>query len=125
MNKILTALVISVVFSVTSFAAHAKTAQQEKMGACSKEAASKTLKGDERKVFMKSCLSAKPGVVEATTPAAPAAAATPATPVASAAAAAPQNAMTTCNKAATGKKGDERKKFMSACLKAKGPDNMK
>ena len=120
MNKILTALLMSAVFSVTSMAAHAKTAQQEKMGACNKEAASKTLKGDERKAFMKSCLSAKP---EAAAPAATPA--TAATPAAAPAAATPQNAMTSCNKAATGKKGDERKKFMSACLKAKGPENMK
>ena len=28
-----------------------------------------------------------------------------------------QNKMVTCNKEATGKKGDERKKFMSDCLK--------
>jgi hypothetical protein len=28
-----------------------------------------------------------------------------------------QNKMTACNKEATGKKGDERKKFMSDCLK--------
>jgi len=114
MNKILTALLLSAVFSVTSFAAHAKTAQQEKMGACNKEAATKTLKGDERKAFMKSCLSAKPATAAVT--------ATPATP---ATAAKPQNAMTTCNKAATGKKGAERKKYMSSCLKAKGPENMK
>lgn len=119
MNKILSALLMSVVFSVTSFAAHAKTAQQEKMGACNKDAASKTLKGDERKAFMKSCLSAKPGAATPATPATPATAATPA------AAATPQNAMKTCNKAATGKKGDERKTFMSSCLKAKGPENMK
>ncbi len=111
MNKILTALLMSVVFSVTSFAAHAKTEQQTKMGTCNKEAASKTLKGDERKSFMKSCLSAKPEAAAA--PAAPAADAKP------------QNAMTSCNKAATGKKGDERKAYMSACLKAKGPENMK
>jgi psiF repeat. len=92
MNKILTALLMSAVFSVTSFAAHAKTAQQEKMSTCSKEAASKSLKGDERKTFMKSCLSAKP---ETAAPAsAPAAAGS-----------SPQNAMTACNKAATGKKG--------------------
>ncbi len=113
MNKILTALLMSAVFSVTSFAAHAKTAQQEKMSTCSKEAASKTLKGDERKAFMKSCLSAKPET------------AAPASTPAAAATASPQNAMTACNKAATGKKGDERKKFMSSCLKAKGPENMK
>jgi hypothetical protein len=30
-----------------------------------------------------------------------------------------QNKMATCNKDATGKKGDERKAFMSECLKAK------
>ena len=38
-----------------------------------------------------------------------------------------QNKMATCNKEAGEKalKGDERKKFMSECLKAKGPDNMK
>ena len=30
-----------------------------------------------------------------------------------------QNKMATCNKEAAGKKGDERKKFMSECLKAK------
>jgi hypothetical protein len=48
-----------------------------------------------------------------------------ATPAASAAAgaaspggkAAQQNKMKTCNKQAQGKKGDERKKFMSECLK--------
>lgn len=122
MKKILTALLISAALSVTSLAAHAKTAQQEKMGTCNKEAASKALKGDERKAFMKSCLSAKPAAADtANTPAVPATAAMPATPAADK----PQNAMTTCNKAATGKKGDERKKFMSACLKAKGPENMK
>ena len=117
MNKILTALLMSAALSVTSLAAHAKTAQQEKMGTCNKEAASKTLKGDERKAFMKSCLSAKPAATEATTGAS--------TATAKASADTPQNAMTTCNKAATGKKGDERKKFMSACLKAKGPEHMK
>jgi len=30
-----------------------------------------------------------------------------------------QNKMVTCNKEAAGKKGDERKQFMSECLKAK------
>ena len=30
-----------------------------------------------------------------------------------------QNKMATCNKDAAGMKGDERKKFMSECLKAK------
>ncbi len=36
----------------------AKTKQQTKMGTCNTEAGDK--KGDERKAFMKSCLSAKP-----------------------------------------------------------------
>jgi len=38
-----------------------------------------------------------------------------------------QSKMGACNKAAGEKalKGDERKKFMSECLKAKGPENMK
>ena len=71
--------------------------QQNKMATCNKDAAGK--KGDERKAFMKECLSSKP--------AAPAAGNTQ------------QNKMATCNKEATGKKGDERKQFMSECLKAK------
>jgi hypothetical protein len=36
----------------------AKNSQQEKMKACNEQAADK--KGDERKAFMKTCLSAKP-----------------------------------------------------------------
>lgn len=107
MNKVLAALVMSAVLSATSFGAYAKTAQQEKMGACNTEAAAKSLKGDERKAFMKSCLSAKPETAATATEAKP------------------QNAMGSCNKAAEGKKGDTRKQFMSACLKAKGPENMK
>ena len=34
-----------------------ETAQHEKMKACNKEAGEKTLKGDERKKFMSTCLS--------------------------------------------------------------------
>ena len=34
-----------------------KTAQQNKMTTCNKEAGDKKLKGDERKAFMKDCLS--------------------------------------------------------------------
>lgn len=40
------------------FTAYAGT-QQEKMKTCNADAAKKTLKGDERKAFMKSCLSSK------------------------------------------------------------------
>jgi hypothetical protein len=73
----------------------APTAQQSKMTTCNKDAGDK--KGDERKAFMKTCLSAKP------------AAAAPVTQ---------QDKMKTCNKDASGKKGDERKAFMKSCLSA-------
>lgn len=72
----------------------AKTAQQSKMTTCNKDAVGK--KGDERKAFMKECLSAKKEVV-ATAPG-------------------QQGKMKTCNAEATGKKGDERKAFMKECL---------
>ena len=76
----------------------ADTPQQEKMKTCNKDAADKALKGDERKAFMKECLSAKP--VKQGTP--------------------QQEKMKTCNKEAKAKelKGDDRKKFMSTCLSA-------
>ncbi|MES2758462.1 MAG: PsiF family protein [Pseudomonadota bacterium] len=72
----------------------AKTAQQSKMVTCNADAAGK--KGDERKTFMKECLSAKPAK-EPT---------------------AQQMKMKTCNADAAGKKGDERKAFMKTCLSA-------
>ena len=65
------------------------TKQQTKMGECNKEAGE--MKGDERKAFMKTCLSAKPATTQ-------------------------QDKMKTCNQEATGKKGDERKAFMKECL---------
>lgn len=37
----------------------AKSAQQNKMKTCNKDAGDKKLKGDERKAFMKTCLSNK------------------------------------------------------------------
>ena len=79
----------------------AKTPQQNKMKTCNVEAKDK--KGDERKAFMKECLSAKPAAAE---PAADAK-----TPQ--------QNKMKTCNVEAKDKKGDERKAFMKECLSAK------
>lgn len=72
-------------------AAAPKTAQQSKMTTCNADAAGK--KGDERKAFMKGCLSAK---VEA--------------PVTQ------QSKMKTCNADAKDMKGDERKAFMKSCL---------
>ncbi|NBW50057.1 MAG: phosphate starvation-inducible protein PsiF [Betaproteobacteria bacterium] len=76
----------------------APTAQQSKMKTCNADAKDK--KGDERKAFMKECLSAKPAATEdGKTP--------------------QQNKMKTCNADAKEKKGDERKKFMKECLSAK------
>ena len=66
------------------------TKQQSKMGDCNKEAGDK--KGDERKAFMKTCLSGKP--------------------------VSQQDNMKKCNVDATGKKGDDRKAFMKSCLSA-------
>jgi hypothetical protein len=73
------------------------TPQQDKMKACNAEAAGK--KGDERKAFMKECLSAKK---EAAT----------------SAKTTQQEKMKACNAEAKTKAlaGDERKKFMSSCL---------
>ena len=78
------------------FAVHAENAQQSKMATCNKDATGK--KGDERKAFMKDCLSAKPVVEEKKL-----------TPQ--------QEKMKSCNADAKGMKGDERKTFMSNCLK--------
>jgi hypothetical protein len=87
MKKLLITTILAVAFAVV---AHAETAQQNKMTVCNKEAGEK--KGDERKAFMKSCLSAKKET--------------------------PQQAkMKTCNAEAKDMKGDARKKFMSECLK--------
>jgi len=81
--------------------------QQEKMKACNKEAGEKQLKGDERKAFMKECLSAKKEANQAAKPEEKSAKATQ------------QEKMKACNKEAGDKKlsGDERKSFMSSCLK--------
>ncbi|MFN3860320.1 MAG: PsiF family protein [Roseateles sp.] len=75
----------------------APTAQQSKMTTCNKEAGDK--KGDERKAFMKECLSAKPAAAASGTP--------------------QQQKMKACNAEAKGKTGDERKAFMKQCLSAK------
>ena len=72
----------------------AANTQQTKMASCNADAKGKT--GEERKAFMKQCLSAKP-----------------------AAAMSQQDKMKSCNVDATGKKGDERKAFMKECLSKK------
>jgi hypothetical protein len=97
-NKLLAALLLAapIVFNP----AFAATEQQSKMTACNKEAGGK--KGEERKAFMKECLSNKPadsGKQPTATQKAQ------------------QDKMKTCNAEAKGMKGDERKKFMGDCLK--------
>lgn len=64
--------------------------QQTKMADCNTSAGDK--KGDERRTYMKSCLSAKKHVQ--------------------------QEKMKTCNAEAKGKTGDARKAFMKSCLSA-------
>jgi hypothetical protein len=107
------ALLLASLFVGTAFAADesssptaapsgkTSTAQQSKMASCNKDAADK--KGDERKAFMKDCLSSKPSDK----------------PTPSAAQAAQQEKMKSCNKDAAGKTGDERKAFMKDCLSKK------
>ena len=105
MKHLMTVLALSVAcLSPSVFAADAaKDAgapmgkQQTKMADCNKDAADK--KGDERKAFMKSCLSSKPE--------APAKKLTQ------------QEKMKNCNVDAKDKKGDERKSFMKECLSSK------
>ena len=89
--KSLIALAMASVFACGSaFAAETKmTPQQEKMKACNAEAAGKT--GDERKAFMKTCLSAKPAKQE--------------------------SKLAMCNKKTAGMKKEERAKAQSECMK--------
>lgn len=84
-------LALSVCFTAQAAEDKAPTKQQTKMATCNKEATG--MKGDERKGFMKTCLSNKPETQ--------------------------QNKMKTCNADEKAKtlKGDERKAFMSECLK--------
>ncbi len=100
--KIASLLVLLLFPSVIVLAPMASEAadQQNKMKACNEQANAKGFgegKGDERKAFMKECLSAKPAKSGKT---------------------AQQEKMKACNKEAGEKKlaGDERKQFMSTCL---------
>jgi|SRR5579862_717545 len=67
--------------------------QQQKMGSCNADAKAKNLTGDDRKAFMKTCLSAKKGNSQ-------------------------QEKMKSCNADAKSKNltGDDRKSFMKTCL---------
>ena len=114
MKKLFTLMALGLSLSLVSvYAADGKSVQQGKMASCNKEAGAK--KGDERKTFMKECLSAKP-----TTPATPASAAAPVADAAKGSTT-QQGKMKTCNADAKTKalKGDARKAFMKECLSAK------
>jgi hypothetical protein len=96
MNKLLSLTALGLALTLgTAHAAEEKapTKQQSKMATCNKDAGDK--KGDERKAFMKECLSNKPATQ--------------------------QDRMKACNADEKAKtlKGDERKAFMSECLKKK------
>lgn len=96
MKTFVTGLLLALFASAPAFA---DNAQQGKMKECNVEAKTKNLAGDERKAFMKQCLSAaKEEVKSALT--------------------AQQEKMKTCNADAKSKalKGDERKAFMKDCL---------
>ncbi|KRD14489.1 MULTISPECIES: PsiF family protein [Acidovorax] len=95
----LTALGLALTLGAGAHAAEdakAPTKQQSKMATCNADEKAKTLKGDERKAFMKECLSANKQEKQ-------------------------QTKMKTCNADEKAKtlKGDERKAFMSECLKSK------
>ncbi len=94
------ALAVAAAQGVVAQGAH-ENSQQAKMTTCNADAKSKGLKGDERKAFMKSCLSEK------------GAAAAPPTTLNS-----QQEKMKSCNADAKtkGLKGTERKAFMKSCL---------
>jgi hypothetical protein len=100
MTKLIKVAILALCF--IALPAFADTAQQDKMKDCNAQAGKKELKGDERKAFMQSCLSAKPAMEEKKL-----------TPQ--------QQKMKDCNAEAGSKQlmGDERKKFMKTCLSAK------
>ncbi|MDQ6917014.1 MAG: PsiF family protein [Pseudomonadota bacterium] len=96
MKKLLTFGLAAMFACAPAFAADTKAAdakamtpQQEKMKGCNDKASD--MKGDERKAFMKTCLSAKP--------------------------AKPESKMAMCNKKTAGMKSDERAKAQSECMK--------
>ncbi|MGE5169581.1 MAG: PsiF family protein [Rudaea sp.] len=77
-------------FGAVATPALAANVQQERMKTCNAKAGEK--KGDERKAFMKECLSAEKKTYD--------------------------SKMGACNTKSKGMKADERKKFMSECMKA-------
>ena len=93
-------LALGVMLAMATMQASAENTQQTKMTTCNADAKTKGLSGDDRKAFMKTCLSS-----------APAASGKTLTPQ--------QQKMKDCNADAKTKElaGADRKKFMSDCLK--------
>ncbi|OGS90751.1 MAG: PsiF repeat-containing protein [Gallionellales bacterium GWA2_60_18] len=119
MKKLIALACTGFVFAVSAPAF--ASPQQDKMKGCNEEARQMGVKGDERKAFMKKCLSkdyelkhAAAMMAPAAKPVAPATPATPAMPATT-----QQDRMKACNAEAKGKAlmGDARKMFMSECLK--------
>ena len=98
--KRLLVLTVASLFALGLAPAAVAGAQQDKMKTCNADAKTKELKGDERKAFMKECLSAKKAEEKS-------------------AKTAQQEKMKSCNADAKtkGLKGAERKAFMKDCLK--------
>jgi hypothetical protein len=95
--------------------AKAKTDQQQKMSDCAK--ANKGKKGDDYKNSVSNCMKAPAATpAAAATPAPPPAPATT-PPTATKSKGAQQQKMADCAKANKGKKGDDYKSSMSACMK--------
>jgi hypothetical protein len=89
MKKLLALTLIGAFAAAATPVFAAENAQQERMKTCNAKAGDK--KGDERKAFMKDCLSAEKKSSD--------------------------NKMAACNTKSKGMKADERKKFMSECMK--------
>lgn len=98
-QSVLAAIVLGGVLCAPAFAqTAAPNSQQSKMKTCNAQATGK--KGDDRKTFMKQCLSAGGAAADTTTMT-------------------PQQRMKACNTQAADKKGDDRKAFMKQCLSTK------
>ncbi len=103
MKKVFMAMaLVGLMGAATGVAAQeAATAQQQKMTVCNQQASKQSLKGDERKTFMSSCLKKNSTTADGKV------------------LTAQQQRMKDCNAQAKSKSlaGDARKTFMSSCLK--------
>jgi hypothetical protein len=95
----LSALITLSALMLCSMGVQANNSQQSKMKSCNADATAKNLTGDDRKAYLKTCLSAQPAATTATGNS-------------------QQQKMKTCNADATAKNmtGDDRKAYMKTCL---------